>query len=78
MSYLRVKHDSRLVLDPSCCDINIRQFKSDQDWTEFYGDVKDAVPHNTLKPGGKRVDLRIFVNPIILATSQIDVQEQGS
>ena len=62
MSYLKVKHNSRLVLDPTYPDINTKYFKTDQDWVAFYGDVEEAEPHNAPKPCGKGVDLRMFVD----------------
>ena len=37
MSYLKIKHNSRLVLDPTYPDITHSEFKSDQGWTSFYG-----------------------------------------
>ena len=61
MSYLRVKHNSRLVLDPSYPGIDLSEFHGDRDWTDFYGDVEEAIPYNAPKPCGKGVDLRIFV-----------------
>ena len=62
MSYLRVKHNSRLVLDPSYPDINMSEFHGERDWTEFYGDVEEAIPYNAPKPRGRGVDLRMFVD----------------
>jgi hypothetical protein len=32
------------------------------DWTEFYGDVKEAIPVDMPDPLGKDVDLRLFVD----------------
>ena len=32
------------------------------DWTDFYGDVKEAIPDSTLEPRGKPVILRAFVD----------------
>ena len=62
MSYLKVKHNSRLVLDPSYPDIDISEFEMDRDWVNFYGEVEEAIPHNAPKPRGKGVDLRMFVD----------------
>ena len=62
MSYLRVKHNSRMVLDPTYPKIDRGQFKFDRDWTDFYGDVEEAMPHNAPKPRGKGVNLRMFVD----------------
>ena len=62
MAYLKVKHNSRLVLDPSYPDIDMSEFKENQEWKDFYGDVKEAIPYNAPKPRGKGVDLRMFVD----------------
>ena len=62
MSYLKHKHNSRLVLDPSYAVIDYGKFKKKEDWTEFYGNVKEAVPPNAPKPLGKEVELRMFVD----------------
>ena len=32
------------------------------DWKEFYGDVKEALPHDAPEPLGKDVDLRLMVD----------------
>ena len=62
MSYLRLKHNSRLVLDPSYPDIDMSEFNRNRDWTDFYGDAEESIPHNAPKPRGKGVDLRMFVD----------------
>ena len=35
MSYLKIKHNSMLVLDPTYPDIDIDQFQTEHDWTYF-------------------------------------------
>ena len=62
MSYLRINNNSRLVLDPSYADINLSEFKSDENWTAFYGYSEEAKPHNAPKPLGKEIELKMFVN----------------
>ena len=32
------------------------------DWTDFYGDVKEAIPGNAPEPRGKPITLRAFVD----------------
>ena len=54
MSYLKTKHNSRLVFNPSYPNINEDDFKT-CDWKEFYGGVKEAIPHNAPKALGKEV-----------------------
>ena len=40
MSYLRIRQNSCLVLDPSYPDIHLSEFNSYEKWTAFYGDAK--------------------------------------
>lgn len=60
-AYLRNKHNSRMVFDPTYPTIDEGQFQR-CDWKEFYGDVKEAIPPNMPEPLGKEVDLRLFVD----------------
>ena len=53
MPYLRISNSYRLVLDPSYANIYLSEFKSDKNWTVFYGDSKESKPHNAPKPLGK-------------------------
>jgi hypothetical protein len=56
MGYLKAKHNSRLVFDPSYPDVDKTKFM-DCDWKEFYGDVTEALPHDAPEPLGKMIDL---------------------
>ena len=60
-AYLKNKHNSRLVFDPTYPEIDMSIFK-ECDWKHFYGDIKEAIPLNAPKPRGKEVDLRMFVD----------------
>jgi hypothetical protein len=40
----------------------LNQFKANEDWTTFYGDVKEAIPPNAPQPHGKSVVLHLFVD----------------
>ena len=62
MSYLKIKHNSRLVLDPSYPGIDMSEFNSNENWAPFYGDVQEAKPLNAHNPLGKEVTLRMFVD----------------
>ena len=62
MSYLKMKHNSRLVLDPTYAAINYDKFKGDEDWTQFYQDAQEPMPPNAPKPLGKEVELRGYVD----------------
>jgi hypothetical protein len=59
MAYLKQKHNSRLIFDPTYPDIDMSSFPK-YDWTEFYGDVKEAIPHDMPEPLGKDLDVRMF------------------
>ena len=48
-SYLKNKHNSRMVFDPTYPDINMNVFKQ-CDWRQLYGGVKEAIPLNAPKP----------------------------
>jgi hypothetical protein len=61
MGYLRRKHNTRLVFDPTYPDIDLDSLPT-FDWTEFYGDVTEAIPTDMPKPLGKEVDLRMMVD----------------
>ena len=61
MSYLRVKHNSMLILDPTYSDINYCDFKDRKDRKDFYGDVEERLPLNAPEPCGKSIVLRMFV-----------------
>ena len=49
------------VLDPSYPKIDLRFFHQ-ADWTDFYGDVKLAMPDNAPEPRGKLIILRASVD----------------
>ncbi len=61
MGYLCLKHNSRLVFDPTYPIINEDDFPQ-FDWTEFYGDVTEAIPTNMPMPLEKEVDIRMMVD----------------
>ncbi len=61
MGYLRLNHNSRLIFDPAYPDIDLTAFPS-FDWTEFNGDVEEAIPPNMPPPLGKDVDLSMMVD----------------
>ena len=60
-SYLKWKHNTRMVFDPTYPMIDMADFKQ-RDWANFYGDVKEAIPPNAPRALGKEVDLRLFVD----------------
>ena len=60
-AHLKKRHNSQLALDPSYPEIDIRVFHQ-ADWTDFYGDVKEALLDNKPEPRGKPIILRAFVD----------------
>ena len=53
-AYLKKRQNSRLALDPSYPKIDMRTFHQ-ADWTDFYGDVKEAIPDNAPEPNVMRM-----------------------
>jgi len=60
-AYLKGRHNSRMVFDPTYPDICASDFK-ECEWKSFYGDVAEAIPVDMPEPRGKEVDLRLFVD----------------
>jgi hypothetical protein len=58
-AHLKVKHNSRMVFDPTYPSIDMSDFKQ-FDWRNFYGNVKEAIPPDAPEPRGKEVDLRLY------------------
>src|SRR6476620_3784201 len=59
--YLKKRHNSRMIFDPSYPDVGVGDFQ-EHDWKHFYGDVHEALPPNAPKVLGKDVDLRLYVD----------------
>jgi hypothetical protein len=60
MGYLQLKHNSRLIFDLTYPDIDQTAFPSFE-WTEFYGNVEEAIPPDMPPPLGKDADLHMMV-----------------
>ena len=60
-AYLKNHHYSALVFDLLYPDANIDTFQKD-DWTDFYGNVKEAMPPDMPEPLVKEVVMRCFVD----------------
>ena len=56
IAYLKKKHNSRLVFDPTYPKIDESIFK-DCEWKDVYGDAEESISQNVPKPRGKDVDL---------------------
>jgi hypothetical protein len=61
MGYLQLKHNSRLIFDPTYPDIDQTAFPSFE-WAEFKGNMEEAIPPDMPPPLGKDVDLRMMVD----------------
>ena len=61
MDYLKQKHNSILVFDPTYPKIDEIIFK-DCEWKDFYGDAEEAILRNAPKPRGKGVYLMAKVD----------------
>jgi hypothetical protein len=62
VAYLKNTHNARLIYDPSYPRIDRSQFKSDESWQTFYGDVQEVIPPNAPVPRGRSIILRLFVD----------------
>jgi hypothetical protein len=60
-SYLKTKPNARIIFDPTYADIDHESFPQ-ENWTEFYGDVSEAIPPNAPRPLGKSVEVRCYVD----------------
>ena len=60
-SYLKANHNSRMAFDATYPKINMSSF-TEHSWTNFYGEVEEAVPPNAPKARGKEVDIRLYVD----------------
>jgi hypothetical protein len=60
-AYLKTKHNSRMVFDPTYPHVDMSDFKI-CDWKNFYGNVEEAIPTDAPESRGKEVDLRLYVD----------------
>jgi hypothetical protein len=59
-SYLKSHDRSRLVFDDSY--VQFTDYVESDDWKDFYGDVKEAIPPNAPEPRGKPVQMTAFID----------------
>ena len=52
--YIKNKHNSRMLFDPTYPEIDVTVFKQ-CDWREFYSDVSEPIPPSAPPPRGKEV-----------------------
>ena len=55
-SYLKANHNSWMAFDPTYPEIDMSSFTKHK-WTNFYGEVEEAVPPNAPEARGKEVDI---------------------
>ena len=60
-AYLKAKHNSRIVFDPTYPEIDYDKFKK-RDWSTFYGKMKEIIPENAPAPRGKPFLMRVYVD----------------
>ena len=60
-AYLKCKHNSRIVFDPTTPHITEGTFKR-HTWVNFYGDISEAIPRNAPMPKGLTVRLIAYVH----------------
>ena len=70
MGYLKNKHNTQLVFDLTYSDIDIGDFH-EYDWTEFYGEVAEAIPADMPTPLGKDIELQMMVDSYHAGDKQI-------
>ena len=61
MGYQKVKHNSRLVFDPSYPKIDHSNFQ-EYDWTDFFKGAVEAIPCNAPPPRQKEVHLCMYLD----------------
>ena len=60
-AYLKSKHNSRIVFDPTTPQITEGVFQK-HTWVNFYGDISEAIPRNAPSPKGLAVRLIAYVD----------------
>ena len=61
-AYLKIKHNSEMVFDPSEPDIDLNSFEK-QDWKNtVYGEGSEEIPANARLPRGFGFKIRAFVD----------------
>jgi hypothetical protein len=60
VGYLQLKHNSRIIFDPTYPNID-QNASPTFEWTEFYGNVEEAISLDMHPPLGKDVDLHMMV-----------------
>ena len=62
LGYLKGFPKGMILLDNSYPDHAKYATEVDQDWTEFYPDAEEDIPHDMLKPKGRKARLTVYVD----------------
>jgi hypothetical protein len=60
-AYLKKNKNGVIVLDPTYPKIDMSTFNDGADWSNFYGDVKEAIPQNMPEPR-KTLVMHLYVD----------------
>ena len=60
-AFLNIKHNSRLILDPTYPVIPQNIFQT-HEWTNFYSNINEEIPPDTPESRGKEVDLQMYID----------------
>ncbi len=74
MSYLSQKHNTRLIFDPTYPKIDMGHFPQ-YNWSEFYGNVEEAIPVDMPEPLGKDLDVPMMCDSDHAETKRPDAHE---
>jgi hypothetical protein len=61
-AYLKKKTNSTIIMDLTYPDIYLKKFNDGAAWSNFYGDIQEAIPPNIPKPKGKTLVITLFVD----------------
>ena len=61
-AYLKLHHNSRLVMNLTYPDIDEHEIFKKRNWNQFYGRTKEDVPGSIPRPLGKELIIRAFVD----------------
>jgi hypothetical protein len=61
-TYLKKRPNGTIILDPTYPVIDLSSFNDGADWSNFYGNVKEAIPMDMPNPRGKPVVVRLYVD----------------
>jgi hypothetical protein len=75
--YLKKRHSTWMVFNPTNPDIDMSRFKEEVNWKPKYGDMKEAFPDNAPEPHRKAVNIRVFLDADHAARGQDDKEMEN-